>query len=32
MADHTNPFLPFIIPLAGFAVVLAYAFCIHQTK
>ena len=26
MADHTNPFLPFIIPLAGFAVVLAYAF------
>ena len=26
MADHTNPFLPFVIPLAGFAVVLAYAF------
>ena len=26
MADHTNPFLPFLIPLAGFAVVLAYAF------
>ena len=25
MADHTNPFLPFLIPLAGFAVVLAYA-------
>jgi FHS family L-fucose permease-like MFS transporter len=26
MADHTNPFLPFLIPLAGFSVVLAYAF------
>ena len=26
LADHTNPFLPFLIPLAGFAVVLAYAF------
>ena len=25
MADHTNPFLPFLIPLAGFAVVLAFA-------
>ena len=25
MADHTNPFLPFIIPLIGFVVVLAYA-------
>lgn len=26
LADNTNPFLPFIIPLVGFAVVLAYAF------
>lgn len=26
LADHTNPFLPFVIPLAGFAVVLAYAW------
>jgi len=25
VADHSNPFLPFLIPLAGFAVVLAYA-------
>ena len=26
LADHTNPFLPFLIPLLGFAVVLAYAW------
>ena len=26
MADHTNLFLPFIIPLAGFLVVLLYAY------
>ena len=26
LADHTNPFLPFLIPLAGFAVVLTYAW------
>ena len=26
LADHTNPFLPFVIPLAGFLVVLAYAW------
>lgn len=25
LADHTNPFIPFIIPLIGYAVVLAYA-------
>lgn len=25
MADHTNPFLPFVIPLIGFSVVLAFA-------
>lgn len=25
MADHTNPFLPFFIPLLGYGVVLAYA-------
>jgi FHS family L-fucose permease-like MFS transporter len=25
MADHTSPFLPFVIPLAGFGVVLLYA-------
>ena len=26
LADTTNPFVPFLIPLAGFAVVLAYAY------
>ena len=26
LADHTNPFLPFVIPLAGFAVVLVYGY------
>jgi len=26
LADNTNPFLPFIIPLAGFIVVLIYAW------
>ncbi len=30
LADTTNPFLPFIIPLAGFAVVLAYAWCVNS--
>ena len=25
LADHTNPFLPFIIPLVGFAVVVGYS-------
>lgn len=25
MADHTDPFLPFLIPLAGFTVILLYA-------
>ena len=25
LADHTNPFLPFLIPLVGYALVLAYA-------
>ena len=28
LADHVNPFLPFIIPLAGFAVVTAYAWSV----
>lgn len=30
LADTTNPFLPFIIPLAGFAVVLAYAWRVNS--
>ena len=30
MADHTNLFLPFIIPLAGFMVVLFYAYRIAR--
>ena len=34
LADNTNPFLPFIIPLIGFAVVLAYAYFLtnHASK
>ena len=32
MADHTNPFLPFLIPLVGFAVVLAYAVVSSRTR
>jgi len=28
LADHVNPFLPFIIPLAGFGVVTAYAWSV----
>ena len=30
LADTTNPFLPFIIPLVGFAVVLAYAWRVNS--
>lgn len=30
LADTTNPFLPFIIPLAGFAVVVAYAWRVNS--
>ena len=30
LADHTSPFLPFVIPLAGFAVVLSYAYAAHK--
>jgi FHS family L-fucose permease-like MFS transporter len=30
LADNTNPFLPFIIPLVGFAVVLSYAYMAHK--
>ena len=30
LADNTNPFLPFIIPLMGFAVVLAYAYMANK--
>ncbi|MCR5159134.1 MAG: MFS transporter [Prevotella sp.] len=34
LADNTNPFLPFIIPLIGFAIVLAYAYFLtnHTSK
>ena len=34
LADNTSPFLPFIIPLIGFAVVLAYAYFLtnHTSK
>ena len=32
LADHTNPFIPFIIPLIGFAVVLAYAARLHRKE
>ena len=30
LADTTNPFLPFIIPLVGFAVVVAYAWRVNS--
>lgn len=30
LADTTNPFLPFIIPLAGFAMVVAYAWRVNS--
>ena len=30
LADHTNAFIPFLIPLAGFAVVLAYACSLNH--
>ena len=30
LADRVNPFLPFLVPLAGFVVVLAFAW--HTTK
>ena len=32
LADHTNPFMPFIIPLVGFAVVLGYALVYGKCK
>ena len=30
LADNTSPFLPFVIPLAGFAVVLSYAYAAQR--
>ena len=30
IADHVNLVVPFIVPLAGFAVVTAYALCLHH--
>ena len=32
MADHTNPFLPFIIPLVGFAVVVGYSVTLMRNE
>jgi len=32
LADHTNPFLPFVLPLAGFAVVLFYVLILVRRK